>query len=118
MGQAWSKTWRHTLSPPADTAPGVLVRAGGPITIDDAALRAITLRQLKACLRHAQCQCEMDNWLRNGAQLSPSAITLYDVADHVILPLTRAHPLPDSTPPAYVELGTAPTELRPRILVP
>ena len=99
-----------------------LVRPGGPVTIDAAELRAISLGQLTANLTHAQRRCQAEGWLgvrfRGGVKyhvrLDPETINLYDVSTHVILPATHGHLLADGTKkPSFVELvadGAQPTE--------
>ena len=174
--------WLMALDP-APAGMGVfkdLVRAGGTVDIPDAAYRAMTLRQLKAVLAHAQKRCVAEGWIgfrfgaggvmvpqtcppgcsmskqkkvktapdglitatvlttikdskgkvtkyeelikykdrndyeagvaipRNKTKryelLTPEGLNLYDMASHVILPITCGLTLPDGkTQPSFVE---------------
>jgi hypothetical protein len=107
--------WLKALTPPPSgvAAFAELVRPGGPVAIDGAEYRAMSLGQLKATLKHAQRRCQAEGWLgvrfpggeMRHERLDPEAINLYDVATHVILPATYGHLLPDGkTKPSFVEL--------------
>ena len=112
-GKPWP-LWLMALAPPP-AGVGVfagLVRRDGPITIPDAALRAISLRQLRAVGKHACTRCDAEGWLglrfdggKHYQRLKPADINLYDVATHVILPATHGHFLCKSKiRPSFVEL--------------
>ena len=103
------------LAPPPSgvTVFAELVRPGGPVTIDGAEFRAISLGQLMAVLAHAQRRCQTEGWLgvrfpggvKCYVRVDPETINLYDVATHVILPATHGHLLADGTnKPCFVEL--------------
>lgn len=91
-----------------------LVRTGGPISIDKAEERAITLEQLRAVFGHASVRVVSEGWLgkrpqpKDGAwayePLQSDSFNLYDLASHVILPATYARVRPDGGRPSYVEL--------------
>ena len=57
--------WLMALAPPPSGVAvfAELVRPGGPVTIDAAELRAISLGQLTANLTHAQRRCQAEGWL-------------------------------------------------------
>lgn len=108
--------WLMALNPPP-AGVGVfndLIRqTGSPVDIPDPAHRAMTLRQLKAVMEHAQERCLNEAWLGKRfvdgvlrfERLQPRDCNLYDVATHVILPATHGHRLPDgATQPSFVEL--------------
>lgn len=115
-GKPWP-LWLMALAPPP-AGVGVfsgLVRRDGPIAIPDAALRAMTLRQLRAVGKHARTRCDAEGWLgvrfdggKHYERLKPADINLYDVATHVILPATHGHVLRGSKiRPSFVELVAA-----------
>lgn len=115
--------WMMALRPPP-AGVGVfsdLVRERGPVSIPDAAYRAISLGQLKGVVSHLTRRCADEGWIGKRFPggvltyelLTPHAVNLYDVASHVILPATYGHTLPaeyQSGMPSFL----APTR-RPRL---
>ena len=101
---------------PPPSGPGIfgeLLRAGGPVGVPLAEERAMSLRQLKHVLAHAQRRCASEGWIgkRFSAghmryeQITPREINLYEVASHVLLPATHGARLPNrDVAPSYVEL--------------
>lgn len=58
--------------------------------------RAITLRQLRQIYSLIQARCEAEGWVssdraQHGALLTPERVTLHDVVEHLIMPLTSAY---------------------------
>jgi len=107
--------WLMALRPPPCGVGvfGDLVQPGGAVDVPKTEERAISLRQLKAVVKHSQRRCEAEGWIGkrfSGGRMhyeliAPQAVNLYDVATHVILPATYGHMLPDGqTKPSYVQL--------------
>ena len=64
----------------------------GICVITETELRGITLRQLLATYEHVKRCCTAEGWTstKDGQQLAPETVTLYDLCKYVIKPATEA----------------------------